>query len=70
MTVEEIGTYAGEVWKALAESKCTSLKEIKKVTKLKEKEIYAAIGWLAREGKLHLSDAEDAKDIAIVLIEE
>ncbi len=70
MTVEEIGTYAGEVWKALAECKCTSLKEVKKATKLKEKEIYAAIGWLAREGKLHLADAADAKDLAIVLIEE
>lgn len=70
MTVAEIGTYAGEVWKALAEEKCDSLKTIKKATKLKEKEIYAAIGWLAREGKLNLSESEsDPKDLGIVLIE-
>lgn len=69
MTVEEIGTYAGAVWTALAEGAST-LKEVKKATKLKEKEIYAAIGWLAREGKLHIAETEDVKDIAIVLIEK
>lgn len=71
MTVEQIGTYAGEVWRALAEEKCDSLKTIKKATKLKEKEIYAAIGWLAREGKLNLSVSEsDPKELSVVLIEE
>lgn len=68
MTVDQIGTFAGEVWKALAEQNCNSLKSVKKATKLKEKEIYAAIGWLAREGKLQLGDAEDPKEIDIVLI--
>lgn len=68
MTVEQIGTFAGEVWKALAEG-ATSLKTIKKATKLKEKEIYAAIGWLAREGKVQIGDAGDPKEIDVVLIE-
>jgi len=68
MTVEEIGTYAGLVWKALAEENCNSIKTVKKVTKLKEKEIYAAIGWLAREGKISIATAEDPKEIDIVLL--
>lgn len=69
MTVEQIGTCAGEVWKALAEENCTSLKTIKKATKLKEKEIYAAIGWLAREGKVTVAVAEDdCKDLTIALV--
>lgn len=68
MTVEQIGTIAGEVWKALAEQNASSIKTIKKATKLKEKEIYAAIGWLAREGKLNLSDAEDSKDLDVTLV--
>lgn len=68
MTVEQIGTYAGEVWKALSEG-ADSLKTIKKATKLKDKEVFAAIGWLAREGKLQLTDAEDNKEIGVVLIE-
>ena len=37
-----------------------------KVTKLKEKELYAAIGWLAREGKVSL--AEDENDVMVSLI--
>lgn len=68
MTVEEIGTFSGLVWKALAEENCNSLKTIKKATKLKEKEIYAAIGWLAREGKICISATEDPKEINIVLL--
>lgn len=70
MTVEQIGTYAGEVWKAIADG-ATSLKTIKKATKLKEKEIFAAVGWLAREGKVILSEHDvDPKDLTIVLVEE
>ncbi len=68
MTVEQIGIFAGEVWKALAEQNATSLKTLKKATKLKEKEIYAALGWLAREGKLYIGDAEDPKEINVALI--
>ena len=68
MTVEQIGSYAGEVWKALAEQGCNSLKTIKKATKLKDKEVYATIGWLAREGKVCLSENEDPKDIDVTLI--
>lgn len=68
MTVEQIGTNAGEVWKAVSEG-ATSLKAVKKVTKLKEKEIFAAVGWLAREGKLTLGEHDvDPKDLTIVLI--
>lgn len=70
MTVEQIGTFAGEVWKALAEQDANSIKTIKKATKLKEKEIYAALGWLSREGKLQLGDAGDPKEVDVVLIEK
>ncbi len=68
MTVEQIGTNAGEVWKAVAEG-ATSIKTVKKATKLKEKEIFAAVGWLAREGKVTLSEHDlDPKDLTIVLL--
>jgi hypothetical protein len=35
------------------------LKDLKKATKLTDKEIYAAIGWLAREEKLAFHQEED-----------
>ena len=67
MTTTEIGFNAGLVWNALTESATIlTLKGLKKVTKLKEKELYAALGWLAREGKINLNDG--AEDLEIVLI--
>jgi len=49
---EKIGSDAGLVWKVLDAEGTKSLKELKKATKLNDKEVYAAIGWLAREEKL------------------
>lgn len=68
MNVETIGTWAGQVWNALNENDVLGNKEIKKVTKLKDKELYAAIGWLAREGKLNIAESEDGKDLVLSLV--
>lgn len=68
MTIETIGTHAGEVYKALdsSDTRMLGLKNIKKVTKLKKDEIMAALGWLGREGKISLT--EDDQDIIVTLI--
>jgi hypothetical protein len=51
--IEQIGTNAGLVWKALSEGNKLNVKEVKKVTKIKtDKDVFAALGWLAKEGKL------------------
>lgn len=68
MNVETIGTWAGLVWNALNEAEVLGNKEIKKVTKLKDKELYAAIGWLAREGKLNIAESEDGKELVLSLV--
>lgn len=68
MNVETIGTWAGLVWSALNETEVLGNKEIKKVTKLKDKELYAAIGWLAREGKLNIAESEDGKELVLSLV--
>jgi hypothetical protein len=49
---EKIGNDAGRIWTVLNEEGAKSVKELKKLAKLTDKEIYAAIGWLAREEKL------------------
>lgn len=58
MNVELIGSWAGKVWTALDAVESMDLKQLRKVTKLKEKEVYAAIGWLGREGKLNITENE------------
>ena len=51
MNIETIGSWAGLVWNALNDAESLNIKQLKKATKLKEKELYAAFGWLGREGK-------------------
>ena len=48
---EKIGMNAGIVWNVLNEGP-KDLKALKKATKLSEKDLYAALGWLAREEKV------------------
>lgn len=71
MTVEVIGTNAGLIWQALANADALGVKQIKKVTKLKDKEVFAALGWLAREGKVNIDiDPEDEKEYLVSLVNE
>lgn len=51
--IETIGTNAGLVWNALNEGGKMDVKSLKKATQIKaEKDLYAALGWLAKENKL------------------
>lgn len=61
----KIGENAGLVWHALSAG-TLEVKALKKATKLNEKEVYAAIGWLAREGKIAIEEA--AKEVFVSLI--
>lgn len=65
--IELIGTNAGLVWNTLNEGGKMSTKTLKKATKIKaEKDLYAALGWLAKEGKLAFEEADG--DILVSLI--
>lgn len=68
MNIESIGTWAGEVYKALesADTKILGLTGLKKATKLKKDELMAALGWLGREGKITLTTNDE--DIVVALI--
>lgn len=68
MNIESIGTWAGEVYKALdgSETRMLGFKQLKKATKLKKDELMAALGWLGREGKVVLT--ENDEDIIVSLV--
>jgi hypothetical protein len=57
MLSEKIGNNAGLIWSALEEGEL-SVKAIKKATKLTEKDLNLALGWLAREGKVKFTEVE------------
>ncbi|MBD5254308.1 MAG: winged helix-turn-helix domain-containing protein [Barnesiella sp.] len=68
MNTETIGNLAGNVWVALNEADALGVKQLKKIAKAKtEKDLYAALGWLAREGKLVFSESEDGKELIVSL---
>lgn len=68
MNIESIGTWAGEVYKALesTDTHILGLKGIKKATKLKKDQLMAAFGWLGREGKIVITENDD--DIIVTLV--
>ncbi len=71
MNTEIIGIWAGSVWNALNEADVLGMKQLKKITKLKEKEICAALGWLARENKVNIeTNPDDEKELMISLVQE
>lgn len=71
MNTDTIGMNAGLVWNALNDAEAMGLKQLKKVTKLKEKELYAAIGWLARENKIDIqTNPKDEKELILTLVQD
>lgn len=63
---DKIGTNAGIVWKYLDTTGASSLKDVKKSCKLTDKDLYAALGWLAREGKIAFNELKDDIEVALI----
>jgi hypothetical protein len=57
MLLEKIGISAGLVWASLEKGEL-NVKAVKKATKLTEKDLNLALGWLAREGKIKFNEVE------------
>ena len=64
MLNEKIGSNAGLIWAALEKGEL-SVKAAKKATKLTEKDLNLALGWLAREGKIVFNGVEGELFIAL-----
>ena len=68
MNVEKLfGSNAGKVWQLLS-FKATPLSagKITKETKMDREDVYGALGWLAREGKIETVTKKDkGKDITL-----
>ncbi len=50
--IEKFGINAGKVWTVLDECGKQDIRDLKKATKLTNKDLYAALGWLGREEKI------------------
>ena len=57
MSLEKIGINAGLIWSVIENGEL-NVKAVKKATKLAEKDLNLALGWLAREGKIKFNEVE------------
>ena len=57
MSLEKIGINAGLIWSVIENGEM-NVKAVKKATKLAEKDLNLALGWLAREGKIKFNEVE------------
>lgn len=65
MNKNEIGLNAGKVWQLLSDYAKWSYGTLKKKSGLKDKELGAAIGWLAREDKIEMYEEEEELYISL-----
>ena len=59
MDKNEIGLNAGKVWQLLSNNDKWSYGNLKKKSGLKDKDLGAALGWLAREDKIEFEQEEE-----------
>ncbi len=63
---EKVGTIAGQIWNALNENGALNTKDLKKAAKVKnDKDLFMGLGWLLREDKVSMTEAE--KDFVVAL---
>lgn len=65
MWMPKIGENAGKVWKVLNEKGPLNLSALKKAVKLDDRDLYLALGWLAREDKVTLEKSKNAVSIRL-----
>ena len=58
MLQEKAGETAGKIWNALNGIEGMTAKQLKKATKLVDKDLYLGLGWLLREDKLNTQEVE------------
>ena len=61
-----VGTWAGAVWTALNENGALNTKDLKKAAKVKtDKDLYLALGWLLREDKVEVTEADKVMTVTL-----
>lgn len=69
MNKKSIGTNAGIIWNLLNNNQRWSIQQLIDVSGLSEKEVYTAIGWLARENKIEMDKSVDGREDYYLMIE-
>ena len=63
--VEQIGGAAGTIWHALHKDGSMSVAKLVETVELNRDLVMQAIGWLAREGKLHITETKRGRFLSL-----
>ncbi len=63
--INKIGENAGKVWTLLNQNGTMNASKLKTGLKLSESDFNLAIGWLARENKLHFTQIKNGLSISL-----
>ena len=63
---EKAGEIAGNIWNALNGTEGMPAKQLKKATKLVDKDLFLGLGWLLREDKLSVEEVEGELFIKLI----
>lgn len=55
----QIGVNAGKIWKLLNDNKRWNYDDLKRTAELSDRDLNAAIGWLARENKIDFESCDE-----------
>lgn len=66
MLREKAGETAGKIWNVLNGTDGMPVKQLKKVTKLTDKDLYLGFGWLLREGKISVEEVESELFVKLI----
>lgn len=69
MDKKTIGTNAGIIWNLLNNNEKWDVGRLMEKSGLTESEIYAAIGWLARENKVEIEQTPDNRHYFYLIVE-
>lgn len=69
MNKKLIGTHAGIIWNLLNNNQKWNISRLREASGLTEKEIYTAIGWLARENKIEMEKSLNGEEDYYLMIE-
>ncbi|NMB04774.1 MAG: winged helix-turn-helix domain-containing protein [Bacteroidales bacterium] len=69
MNKKLIGSNAGIIWNLLNNKQKWNIADLQEATRLTEKEIYTAIGWLARENKIEIERTHNGDEEYYLVIE-
>ena len=67
MDKHSIGLNAGIIWRILSDNVQRTYDELKKESGLSERDLNAAIGWLAREDKIEFEPLPEKDEVAFVV---